>query len=287
MIDFTFLQIGEKLEHLKLDHRFWLNDYYIARMIMQQPYDSFFRQDSVKQIINFQFEKTTCWVYKSIFWLYILGFVVPFIVSTVLSGWHDKDDIDHRVVISFVMIPAQFLLTIVELIGIVYMGKNYFKHSDNIVNLSQILLFYYNAYLMIFVVEDTSGYGNVPQKKFVTIILIVLSVLKVINLLRVFEGISFNIKLIAYCIYDLGPFLSCYLAFNLFFSLCYVSLGSEPDGELDSARELGYFGRISLSVWRNSVGKLSFAIYPTIWETEQPGIMKKLHIFLIYMVYAI
>jgi len=119
----------------------------------------------------------------------------------------------------------------------------------------------------------------------VKIALVMLSFLKIVNLLRVFEDLSFKITVIATCMYDLGPFICCYFAFNIFFSMCYASLGSETDGDLEPGHGLGYFGRLVLSVWRNSVGKLSFAVYPTVFANSEPTMIKNIHIFMIYMVY--
>lgn len=96
---------------------------------------------------------------------------------------------------------------------------------------------------------------------------------------------AYFIKLIIYCLIDLIPFVLCYLTFTLFFALCYISLEVEIDSELDSAVGLGYFGRMFLVVWRNSVSKLSFPLYSAVMLTERDGAMRDSHIILIYMVY--
>jgi len=121
----------------------------------------------------------------------------------------------------------------------------------------------------------------------IKISLIILSFVKIINMLRVFEKMAFFIKLIIYCLMDLVPFLISYLSFMLFFSLLYIALDTELDPEFDSTGEVSYFGKIFLMVWRNSVSKLSFPMYGLIMQREPDGAWKALHILLIYLVHFV
>ena len=102
---------------------------------------------------------------------------------------------------------------------------------------------------------------------FVKIWLILLTFLKCIHLIIVFEEFGFFIKMITMSLYDLRPFIICYLFFVNFFVTLYAVMDVEIDEELSTigaAESLGYYGLLFLAVWRNSVGKLGVPGYEGI-----------------------
>ena len=89
--------------------------------------------------------------------------------------------------------------------------------------------------------------------------LIVLTFLKFVHLLNVYEEFGFFIKMVTMSLFDLRPFIISYIFFCNFFVILYAVMEVEIDDELltDGSRySLGYYGLLFLAVWRNSVGKL-------------------------------
>jgi len=86
-IDFKFLVIGEKIKHLASGEQMTktFDDQYFAELIMEgQSYDTFYDQESVKNIIDFQFQKTYK-VYSSLFWFYLCFYWIPYMWSLVYN----------------------------------------------------------------------------------------------------------------------------------------------------------------------------------------------------------
>lgn len=111
---------------------------------------------------------------------------------------------------------------------------------------------------------------------FVKIWLILLSFLKVVHFIIVYEEFGFFIKMITQSLSDLRPFVICYIFFTNFFVILYAVMGVQIDDELltAGAREsLGYYGLLFLAVWRNSIGKLGMPNYKNIAEQKNSVIM--------------
>lgn len=95
------------------------------------------------------------------------------------------------------------------------------------------------------------------------------------------------------CLHDLYPFLINYLIFLNLFAMMYVTLGVEIHEELDlkednhaAVNSLGYYGMLILTVYRNSVGKLGFAKYENLIESNgRNPVHLRYHIYTIWTVY--
>jgi len=61
----------------------------------------------------------------------------------------------------------------------------------------------------------------------------------------------------------------------------------EGAGELAPAHGLGYFGKLFLTVWRNSVGKLGFARYYKLYDNVGTTTGGKIAIYIIWAIYMI
>lgn len=84
MIDFTKVIIGEKIRNIQEhDHRHVnFNDNHLASIfyIENDEYLNFYNLEAVRKIIDFQFMRTREFL-KFIMFFYIVGFLIPFILS--------------------------------------------------------------------------------------------------------------------------------------------------------------------------------------------------------------
>ena len=69
-----------------------------------------------------------------------------------------------------------------------------------------------------------------------------------------------------YCVIDLIPFIMSYMIFLFIFSICFVVLNMEIDGEVDGAEGLNYFMKTLLQTFRTSIGELGMPVYTKILE---------------------
>lgn len=116
--------------------------------------------------------------------------------------------------------------------------------------------------------------------------MIVLSFIKLLHFVSVFEGTGFFLTMLQRCTRDLYPFLFSYLLFCCFFAVLYATMRVEIDGELEHAHGLPLFGMLFLVVWRNSVGKLGFARYDKLFEKAGTTLGGKAAIQVIWLIYA-
>ena len=114
-----------------------------------------------------------------------------------------------------------------------------------------------------------------------------LTFLKVIHFITVFEEFGFFIKMITQSLWDLRPFMVLYIFYTCLFVVLYSVMDVEIDSELltvGTEETLGYFGLLFFAVWRNSVGKLGFPGYRRLAERE-PNIFLYLNIYIIWIIY--
>lgn len=95
-----------------------------------------------------------------------------------------------------------------------------------------------------------------PWLPFIKIFLVILSFVKSLHFLTVFEELGFFVIMVLQSFIDLIPFVISYLFFQSFFATVFAVLKVDIDGEVASGVGLGYFLSLYLMVWRNSVGKL-------------------------------
>lgn len=127
---------------------------------------------------------------------------------------------------------------------------------------------------------------------FVKIWLIMLTFLKFVHLIIVYENFGFFIKMVTMSLYDLRPFIISYIFFANFFVILYAVMEVEIDDELltpGSRYSLGYYGLMFLAVWRNSVGKLGLPNVEPIVEKDngQNSLVFNMNIYIIYVIYFI
>jgi hypothetical protein len=85
-----------------------------------------------------------------------------------------------------------------------------------------IIIFAFNQ----FGIED--NFVIMPEMR---IILVILSFVKLLFFLRVFEEYGFLVQIIMSCVIDLIPFITFYMIFLFIFSITFLVLGMEIDKE--------------------------------------------------------
>lgn len=161
-----------------------------------------------------------------------------------------------------------------------------FLSGWNIIDVMQIVCFQVLFQLLSEEEEHSKVYKIDP---FVKIWLILLTFLKVIHFIIVFEEFGFFIKMITQSLWDLRPFVVCYLFFCNFFVILYAVMDVRIDGELlttGSYESIGYYGCLFLAVWRNSVGKLGMPNYEHMLGDGET-LMLRFNIYIIWAIYFI
>ena len=121
-------------------------------------------------------------------------------------------------------------------------------------------------------------------------ILIVLTYLKTLHFVSVFEEFGFFLKMLEVCTYDLLPFTVSFIVFGMFFAIMYAILGVEPHEEIIGGTGIGYFGLLFVSVWRNGLSKIGYPVYDYLFkmpETFENNFQKYFVIYLIWILYFI
>jgi len=287
-IDFKVMIIGKKLKMIDEEEEegdideaknYVFDEKQMAELVMDGfANDKLFEADSIKKIVEFQFMQSQVF-FKSLFWSYVILFIIPYAATLTV----DDPDVNKKIILSCI-IPQLFFLT-VELIQLKQQGLGYFN-AWNMIDFTQLCCFSVYAHSIINInAENEEEYKKYVPFLCLKIALILFSFIKFISLLRVFEKMAIFIKLVGACLRDLVPFIQSYLAMNLFFTFCFAALDCTNDEDIDSAVGLSPVGRLSLQVWRQSVGKLSFALYPNVLNNESAGFMRTLNINMIWLFY--
>lgn len=220
---------------------------------------------------------------KGILWLYIVFFMLPYFGSMVL------DDPYTQLSLMILCCFPQIFLLLIEFIQMHDSGWEY-VNGWNLIDLIQLILFWVQ-----FIEKCSDVYAHREERgftlsKFMRLMLILTSILKVVHFIAVYDQFGFFIKMLTVCLWDLIPFIINYIIFVNFFAIIYVSLGVEISDELDlpvdnhaGLQYLGYYGMLILTVYRNSVGKLGFAKYNQLiaqnrWDQQT-------HIYTIWIAY--
>ena len=73
------------------------------------------------------------------------------------------------------------------------------------------------------------------------LVLILLSFMKLLFFMRIYEEYGFLVQMILLCVLDLIPFITSYMIFLIVFTVCFVVLKMEIDPEVDEAQHMTYF----------------------------------------------
>ena len=78
------------------------------------------------------------------------------------------------------------------------------------------------------------------------LLIVLLAFTKVLFFIRIFERFGLLLNMMRYCLYDLIPFICCFITLLFVFSICFVVLNMEIDGEVDEAEGLSFFQKTVL-----------------------------------------
>jgi hypothetical protein len=106
----------------------------------------------------------------------------------------------------------------------------------NICDFSQFTIFSIIFLFNQFGIEDT--FVVMPEMR---IILVILSLIKLLFFLRVFDKYGFLVQIISSCCIDLIPFIMFYMIALFMFSIIFVVLNMEIDVENNMLRHVGFF----------------------------------------------
>lgn len=126
-----------------------------------------------------------------------------------------------------------------------------------------------------------------PELKLVNIIL---TFMKLLFYVRIFEDYGFLVQMIILCLKDLVPFFMTYLLFLNFFSMCFIVLNCDIDGEISGTLILNRYQLMLLQVYRTALGELSMPGYEEneIWKNgHQDDIFLKINIVVIWILWVV
>ena len=160
------------------------------------------------------------------------------------------------------LFPA-LLLFLVEIIQIQEQGAQYFR-GWNICDFSQFIIFIIIFAFNQFGIED--DFVIMPELR---IILVILSLIKLLFFLRVFEEYGFLVQIIMVCCVDLIPFITFYMIFLFMFSISFVVLNMEIDAENNESKHIGFFEKMLIETFRSSIGEVGLPKYTAMLEMPE------------------
>lgn len=214
-------------------------------------------------------------IQKYIFLIYVLLYCIPM----GMSCFQIKDSLMFNIAIW----PA-FVLLLIEAIQLREQGLQYFM-GWNLIDAAQLAVFGI-LYYMRYMGEDRSVL-YFPELKLVNIIL---TFLKLLFFVRIFEDYGFLVQMIILCMQDLVPFFMTYLLFLNFFSMCFVVLNCDIDGEIESTPILSGYELMLLQVYRTALGELSMPGYKNkeIWRNgKSDDIFLHINIIMIWILWVV
>lgn len=162
-----------------------------------------------------------------------------------------------------------------------FQGKMYLSSGWNNIDILQLIIFGILFYLRMNNVDSKALYY--PELKLVNI---ALTFVKTLFFIRIYKRFSFLVQMIISCLGAITPFIIYYIVFLLVFSICFIILQMEVDGEVAEAQGLNLFSKIVLETFRTSIGELGMPMYSKILKRE-PSVFKYLNIVLIWITWVV
>lgn len=156
-IDFRMVLLKHKLDYIRDKNRgndkfysysanpenseesFGVTNLMVAEMFASQDL-TFYNQESVCKIIDFQFEQTRSFM-QTIFWFFIIGFIIPYTCMLVELQRTDRQNHQYVKMLMKFQSFSQILLAILELIRMRTMGWKYIQFWQ-VVDLTQCVLYW-------------------------------------------------------------------------------------------------------------------------------------------------
>ena len=219
-----------------------------------------FRSDCVQDLIEFKWNMYARAVHMSGFYFHFSYIFMQaiFINSTYLAEGRFKDidgkqiEFDQPPVMIhvYLILGLLFYSAFYEVAQLCRAGLLYFFSASNFIDLSYVLVGYYNMYCQLFI--GTSVFWC----KLIFVIVIILSLMKTFYFMKIFMDFSYVVTMIYQVVFDLKSFLLFYFILVVFLSIILdVILMSNPD---PNYKAVGPFSGNILALMRISLGDFDF-----------------------------
>lgn len=167
-----------------------------------------------------------------------------------VDGKQIEWDIAPQMIYVWLIIGFLFYSAFYEIMQFCRSGVLYFFSWSNFIDLSYVVVGYYNMYCQIWM--GTSRFFC----KLIFVIVIILSLMKTFYFMKIFMGFSYVVTMIYRVVFDLKSFLLFYFILMIFLSIILdVILMNNPDVNYQS---VGPFTGNILALMRISLGDFDF-----------------------------
>ncbi|CDW91000.1 wd-40 repeat protein [Stylonychia lemnae] len=204
----------------------------IMKVLSESERPDYFENKVIQSIIKFKWNEYTKSFYQNRFYTYLI-FMASFIFDIFYSTYAFAIEIDKNLqgqkiedleTQNLLKISTKVICSIVLFYFLTYeinqirvQGKNYFKDGWNYFDFSHIL-----AFTLYCILDFTSE--NQESLILIKILVIVLSFMKLFFFLRIYDGFSFLVQMMAGVFKDLKYFLIFFLIFILQFGMIFLNL---------------------------------------------------------------
>ncbi|CDW90203.1 wd-40 repeat protein [Stylonychia lemnae] len=227
----------------------------LMKVLSETERADYFENKIIQSIIKFKWNEYTKSFYQNRFYVYLI-FMASFIFDIFYSTYaiqtnndmsfqdQNKDNPDTGNLQSniWIKISTKVICSIVlfyfltyELNQIIVQGKNYFQDGWNYFDFSHIITF--TVYCILDFMNE-----NQDNLILIKILVIILSFMKLFFFLRIYDGFSFLVQMLAGVFKDLKYFLIFFLIFILQFGMIFLVLFKAQEiDEYNGINKLAYF----------------------------------------------
>ena len=197
----------------------------LTKTLMENADLGLFEQEAIQIIIDFKWYSYAKKFFFVKFYIYLV-FIISFYLDVgTLNSWHNDDDVnEHRIkdfwygIRKFVGMIIQFFFLVYEFVQFRHEGNDYWGDFWNIFELLGIFCYFWASTLDIM-------YQNVTDlMRIVYSITVLLSLVKVLYLIRVFKNLSFLVMMVIQVVKDVRYFIVIYSIFVLAFAYMFYIL---------------------------------------------------------------
>ncbi|CDW85239.1 wd-40 repeat protein [Stylonychia lemnae] len=247
------------------------NPQMLMQVLSETEKPEYFENKIIQAIINFKWNTYTKSFYQNRFYFYMI-FMASFIFDIFYSTYATQnilDESNNKEVLQpniWLQISTKIICSLVLLYFLIYeiqqirvQRGDYFKDGWNYFDFTHILA--YTTYCIL----DFTNDAQVNQI-LIKILVIVLSFMKIFFFLRIYDGFSFLVQMMAGVFKDLKYFLIFFLIFILQFGMIFLVLfKAQQIDEYNGVNKLAYF----LMAFRISSGDFQLDDY----HTQEDGLV--------------
>ncbi|CDW89455.1 wd-40 repeat protein [Stylonychia lemnae] len=222
----------------------------LMKVLSQTDKPDYFENQVIQSIIKFKWNEYTKSFYKNRFYTYLI-FMASFIFDIFYSAYasasqtdtnsQDKKEVDHQTQI-WLKILTKVICSIVLFYFLTYeinqirvQKRDYLKDGWNYFDFSHIIAF------VVYCILDFTN-ENQENLILIKIVVIVLSFMKLFFFLRIYDGFSFLVQMMAGVFKDLQYFLIFFIIFILQFGMIFLVLfKAQQIDEYNGVNKLAYF----------------------------------------------